>query len=325
MDRTGIARARRPGGVPVGGDPPRRRPRARRRDAGSAGQRPPSAPVQRLLPRPGGMSGRRASARADPDRGRGPHRLGRTAHPRGAGEGRPPRPRRTQPGVAAPRRPDRGGAGPGPGAVLPPAGRPRGAGAAPGDAPGTPARLLGRRGRRRQRRRAAGVVQRRQPRPGPVPAAAAGAVALRAAARPRRSHPHPGEHARPGRAERAAAIADATAAARAAATASAPPAPATHDHTQPPSRAAGDGHPGSGGSTAGGGPARLLPAPVGPAIAHATGDLLTALCKVTAATRRPGAVGGVRPLRRAPPAPPPWASHGGGPRSPRSCGTRRGG
>ena len=47
-------------------------------------------PVPRLLPGPGGVSGRGAPVWSDPHRRGGPGRLGRTAHARGAGEGRPP-------------------------------------------------------------------------------------------------------------------------------------------------------------------------------------------------------------------------------------------
>ena len=93
--------------------------------------------------------------------------------------------------------------------------------------------------------------------------------------------PAPGERARPGRAERAAAVADATTAARAAATAirAARTGQPTDEHAATDT-AAGDGHTGSSGSTGGGGAGAPAAAPVGPAVAHATGDLLTALCKI---------------------------------------------
>ena len=63
--------------------------------------------------------------------------------PGGAGEGSPARRRRDQPGMAAPCRADRRGAGAGPGGVLPAAGRSRCAGAAAGGATGAPRRLRG--------------------------------------------------------------------------------------------------------------------------------------------------------------------------------------
>ena len=93
--------------------------------------------------------------------------------------------------------------------------------------------------------------------------------------------PAPGEHARPGRAERAAAVADATTAARAAATAirAARTSQPTDEHAATgPSRRCGDTAPS--GSTGGGGAGAPAAGPVGPAVAHATGDLLTALCKI---------------------------------------------
>jgi hypothetical protein len=92
--------------------------------------------------------------------------------------------------------------------------------------------------------------------------------------------PAPGERARPGRAERAAAVADATTAARAAATAirAARTGQPTDEHAATDT-AAGDTAPS--GSTGGGGVGAPAAAPVGPAVAHATGDLLTALCKIS--------------------------------------------
>ena len=59
---------RRPRRLPLGGDPARRRPHPHRRDAGPPGQRPPRAPAQRLLPRRGGVPRRRAPLRAHLDR-----------------------------------------------------------------------------------------------------------------------------------------------------------------------------------------------------------------------------------------------------------------
>jgi hypothetical protein len=85
--------------------------------------------------------------------------------------------------------------------------------------------------------------------------------------------PEPGEHARVGRAERRAAIADATAAVRAAAAAL----HATGD-PDPSDNAQGSG---TGDTTAPDGGRAAAAHAGGPAIAHATGDLLTALCSVT--------------------------------------------
>ena len=92
-------------------------------------------------------------------------------------------------------------------------------------------------------------------------------MALRAAAT-RADPPAAGERARTGRAERAAAVADATTAARAAAAAihATRTGEPTAEHAATGPAAVGDGASGA--------------VAAGPAVAHATGDLLTALCKI---------------------------------------------
>ena len=91
------ARAPRPGrrGGPLDRGPARRGSHPHRRHAGPPGRR--AAPVlERLLPGPGGLPGRRGTSRAAAHRARRPDR-GPPPHPRGDREGPPPRPARGAP------------------------------------------------------------------------------------------------------------------------------------------------------------------------------------------------------------------------------------
>ena len=111
--------------------------------------------------------------------------------------------------------------------------------------------------------------------------------------------PAPGERARPGRAERAAAVADATTAARAAATAirAARTSQPTDEHAATDT-AAGDGHPARAARPVAAGPARPCCRAGGTGGRARHRRSADRAVQNRAATRRPGAVGGVRRLRR---------------------------
>ena len=189
-----------------------------------------------------------SAARADFDRAGGPHR-GAAIDAGRAAEGSPAR-RRDQPGMASAGRADRRGAGAGPGGVLPAVGRSRCAGAAAGGTTGPPCWVRG---------GGPGDVN-AEGQPvwfgGRKLAPDLSLPALRARWRsaepaPDPIPPGPHEYAMVGRAERAAALQQATAAARDAA-----------------------------------GALRAEPL-AGSAVAHATADLLAALCAVTRRSTNP--------------------------------------
>ena len=96
MHRTGLApERRRPRGA-VGGGPACRRSHSHRGDAGPPGRHPAQG-LERLLPGPGSLPGRRAAVRAAPHRSGGSHRRP-ARHPRRDGAGCPPRMGRDRPG-----------------------------------------------------------------------------------------------------------------------------------------------------------------------------------------------------------------------------------
>ena len=123
------ARAARPGRRrrPLDRGPARPRSHPHRRDTGTPG-RGTAAVLERLLPGPRGLPGRRGTARAAAHRPGGPHR-GSPPGPRGAREGAPPGTLRIAPDYAPARGRHRGGRGRQRGRVLRPP--PRGGRAGP--------------------------------------------------------------------------------------------------------------------------------------------------------------------------------------------------
>ena len=168
------ARAARPGrrGGPLDRGPARPGSHPHRRDAGPPG-RGTTAVLERLLPRPRSLPGRRGTARAAAHRPGRPHR-GSPPDPRGAREGPPPGTPRSAPDHAPAGGRHRGGRGGQRGRVLRPP--PRGGRAGPRPVqhpePGPGHRLRRRPGRRHGPRRGTGVVRRREARGRPEPAQA---------------------------------------------------------------------------------------------------------------------------------------------------------